>query len=492
MEPQCAGVRGPAQGRAKFPDSGKLHTHPDPVRAGGHAPIPRPHTETNLRPHPILRLTILSCALVVMSCASANQLARQSDEALARGDLRGAYEKARRALDKESGNANARNAFAAAAGQMSDGYKSQIMSLARTDTVGAARTVLDFRDLRNEIARYPVELAPDPAYLQAEARILSGAARMRYAAAEQALASHRPKDAWRGFTECMRFDPGYPEVANRVDDAYQRAITRVAVLPFENQVLVPGLTEGLERDLANELSRRAASPAFQFTRVLSPDEVDRGMTVEESHGLTTDEARGLGRTLGADRVVCGRITALRSNSDASDWGVPIFHEVHSQDSQGQSTETWAQTTIRVVSRRRHVQVTCTYQVIDVRTGAVLATDSQPYEAWAKVVWSDASLDDKPDHYRLAPPDAGHDADRAQHDWDEHVGGISLQELLEHVGDSNRLGDWNGRYRSEFTRDNRDHPVCLVALPPESDMAFLALAGAWQPVLEALRVLDPQD
>lgn len=439
----------------------------------------------------ITRLLLLTCALVVMSCASANQLARQSDEALARGDLRGAYEKARRALDKEPENPNARNAFAAAAGQMSDLYKTQIMGLAETDTLGAARAVLDFRELRSQISRYPVELAPDPGYFEAETRILGDAARMRYEAGEQALAAHRPKDAWRCFTECMQFDPYYRDVANRVSDAYQRAITRVAVLPFENQIGVPGLAEALQQTVAGELSRRSASPAFQFTRVLSPEEVQNGMTVAQSRGLPTDQARALGRTLGADRVVCGRITALRSNSDVSDWGFPLYHLVHGANSEGQTFDTWVQSTIHVVSRRRHVQVSCTYEVLDVRTGAVLAGDTHPYEAWARVVWSDFAPDDDPDHYRLAPPDAP-DADRAQHEWDEHVGGMSLHELLEHTRDRDRGGDWNDRYRDEFSRDTRDHPVCLGGLPPESDLAYLALQDAWRPVLDALRVLDPQD
>jgi hypothetical protein len=437
--------------------------------------------------------SILLVALLTMSCASANRLARQSDEALARGDLRGAYEKARRALDKEADNPNARNAFAAAAGQMSDGYKTQILNLARTDTLGAARTVLDFRELRRQIARYPVELAPDPAYLEAETRILGGAARMRYDAGEQALATRRPKEAWRCFNECMAFDPHYRDIGDRVNDAYQRALTRVAVLPFENQVQVPGLAETLEQDVAMQLSRSSASPAFQFTRVLDPAAIENGMSVTESRGLTPEQARDLGRRLGADRIVCGRITALRSNSDLVDWGVPIYHRVQGQDPQGQPAETWAQIHLHVVSRSRHVQVSCTYQVLDVHAGAVLATDTQPYEAWAKVVWSDTVLNDDPDHFRLVPPDASReDADRAQREWEQHVAGMSLNELLGHLGDGDRGGEWNGRYRSEITRDNRDHPACLGGLPPESDMASLALAGAWQPIMDALRALDPQD
>ncbi|MFI5370281.1 MAG: hypothetical protein ACHQ52_01895 [Candidatus Eisenbacteria bacterium] len=443
--------------------------------------------------HRFARVVPVALALLVMSCASADKLARQSDQALARGDLRGAYEKARRALDKDAGNAGARSAFAAAAGEMSDDYKGRVLRLAQTDTVEAARTALDFRDLRNEIARYPVEPVPDPGYLQQESRIMTGAARQRYRDGQSALAVGRPKEAWRRFSEAMTFDPNYLDVANRVDDAYQRALTRVAVVPFENQVEVPQLTQTLQRTLATELSRRSGSPAFQFTRVLGSDEIENRMTVTESEGLTRDEARDLGRTLGADRVVCGRIGGLRSHSESADWSFPVYHRERVEDANGLTTETWREWPMHVISRERHVEVTCAYEVVDVRSGAVLATETHPYETWARVVWSDFVVTDDVDHYRLAPGDAPFsDSDRAQREWDERMRGITLKDMLTQERERDQREHWNDRYRGEFSGDTREHPVFLGELPPEVAMAAVALRGAWQPVLEALRVLDPQD
>lgn len=441
----------------------------------------------------IARVLLPALALLVISCASADKLARQSDEALARGDLRGAYEKARRALEKEPDNTRARSAYAAAAGEISDDFKGRVLRVVETDTVEAARTALEFRDLRNEIARYPVELAADRGYMQQEGRILVGAAHQLYIGGERALADGRPKEAWRRFGEAMTFDPDYLDVANRVDDAYQRALTRVAVVPFENQVDVPGLAQGLERTLTTELSRRSASPAFRFTRVLSSGEIEDRMTVSQSRGLTREQARALGRTLGADRVVCGRITGLRSSSESADWRYPIYNPVSGYDDKGQPTDTWVESVMRVVSLQRHVQVTCAYEVVDVRTGTILASETHPYEVWARVVWTDYVPTVDNGKYRLAPPTTqAADADRAQAEWDDHLRGLPLAELLSQTREHDRRQHWDNRYRDEFTRDTREHPVYLAELPPESEMAYVALHSAWEPMLDALRELDPQD
>ena len=301
------------------------------------------------------------------------------------------------------------------------------------------------------------------------------------------------KEAWRRFSEAMGFDSDYRDVANRVADSYRRALTRVAVLPFENQIEVPGLAQSLQQTLAGELSRRSASPAFRFTRVLAPGDIDDRMTVSQARGLTRDQARSLGRAHGADRVVCGRITGLRSNNTLGDWRFPVFHAEPGKDADDKPADVWVESPLHVVSRERHVQVSCTYEVVDVRTGAVLASDAQPYEAWARVLWSDFLADGDCDRYRLAPPTAASsDAERAQKEWDDSLRGMALSDLLQKARAIDRREHWDGRYRSEFPRDSRDHPVFLAELPPEADMAYLALQSAWQPVLEALRTLDPQD
>ena len=68
----------------------------------------------------VRRLFVPGLALVLVACASSAKLARQSDEALARGDLRKAYDRARSAIEKDPQNQDARGAYAAASRLVKD------------------------------------------------------------------------------------------------------------------------------------------------------------------------------------------------------------------------------------------------------------------------------------------------------------------------------------------------------------------------------------
>jgi len=116
-------------------------------------------------------------ALTVIGCASSAELARRSRRSLAAGDLRQAYETARRALDKDAENAEARAAFGAAATEMAIQYRTRIARIAPVDTVAAAREALEFRAFRAEVDRYPVAIAGDPDDLEVEARLGTAAYR---------------------------------------------------------------------------------------------------------------------------------------------------------------------------------------------------------------------------------------------------------------------------------------------------------------------------
>ncbi len=217
------------------------------------------------------------------------------------------------------------------------------------------------------------------------------------------------------------------------------------------------------------------------------------MTVSQARGLTRDQARALGRSLGADRVGCGRLTGLRTDNDHGDWRFPVWHPETGKDADGKPVERWVRSEVHVISHERHVGVTLVYEVVDVKSGVVLTTASQPYESWARVVWSDYDATGDLDRYRLSPPDADPDeADQASRRWDASMHGMTLPHLLEQARAADTRREWDARFRREFPRDSREHPVFLGQLPPVPDMAFMALQDAWQPMLEALRQLDPVD
>src|SRR5512134_3768763 len=117
-------------------------------------------------------ILLLLAAFAVASCAGPAKLARQSDEALARGDLRKAYDKALRAVEKDPQNAAARAAYDAASRRVADDYKGRVRALAAADSLGAADLALDFRSFRGSVAAHGTSLVPDDAYESDERRIL--------------------------------------------------------------------------------------------------------------------------------------------------------------------------------------------------------------------------------------------------------------------------------------------------------------------------------
>jgi hypothetical protein len=440
---------------------------------------------------------LLFAMLLLAGCASSSQLARQSEDALEKGDMRKAYEKARRALDKDPGNGAAQSAFANAATQLSDDYKARVMRLAEVDTIAAARMALDFKAARMEFARYPVTLPEDPPYRDHEARVVDAAARIRYREAGQSLADGRPKEATRRYEECAEFVPGYRDVDRKALEAMELAIARVAVMPFDNQVDVPGLGHGVSGRIGEELMRRAGSPAFRFTRALPPAELDEKLTVAQARGLARDQAVALGRRLGVQRVVCGRLSGMRMNTTTDDVTQPIYRRVLEKQPDGGTEERWERIDLRVIDRLRTMDMSCAYEVVDVKSGAIVASGSVPAQAAARIVWSDYVARDDCDDYALVTPamrqaDA-RAADARVKDWKERYGDRTLPKFLETVREQrDKRTRYHSRYRDEFYPDTRSRPVFMGELPDEDEMAWVALRDAWKPVIEALRGLDPVD
>ncbi|NOT33273.1 MAG: hypothetical protein HOP12_03790 [Candidatus Eisenbacteria bacterium] len=439
----------------------------------------------------------LGVALALASCAGPDRLARQSEEALERGDLRKAYEKARRALDKSPENPAARNAFAAVATQMSDDYKGRILRLAPADTVVAARKALEFRELRAEFARYPVTLPGDAPYLESEQRIVRGAAGIRYREATQSLRDGRPKEAVRRFEECAEFVPGFRDVDRRIPEAFERAVTRIAVLPFDDQVEVPGLAMGLATRIGDEVRKRAGSPSFRFTRVLPIGDLEDRLTVSQARGLTRDQAITLGRQLGAQRVVWGRVTGLRTNTTLADESLPIWRRSSYRDTSGTTQYRWEREYLRVIDRERVVSVSSVLELIDVKTGEAIVTRVEPREAIARIVWSKDLASGGHDDYALYSGDQrrtdSRGCDAMEKRFKERYGDRSLPTFLDGLEENRDVrGRYRPDYRSEFYRDTRRQPVFLGELPHEDELVWVALRDLWNPVYEALRELDPQD
>jgi hypothetical protein len=441
-----------------------------------------------------VRCLIVPCAAYLLAaCASSAKLAEQSNEALARGDVRKAYDRALSAVEKDPANQGARAAYDAASRSVAADLRQRVVALAVADTQGAADLALELRRIRLEVVRHQSSLETAPDYERAERTILASAARAHYRMGDDAMATHRPKSAVDEFTRAQRYDDGSSDVAARLDAAFKAAVAHVWVLPFADGVDAPGLSQDVDLVLRDELSRRVNGD-FRFTRFVNA--IDLNVSDVVTRNLSHGTALILAARAGADRVIVGRIFGLRADNSQREVTLPLYHRVERKDSTGATVVRWDESSLKLVTRERQVTVRYEFDVLEVATGAVLAHRAEKGEARVRVAWSDYRPGDDVDRYALLPPDVRKsDPGRARKvdaQWRDHMGSWSVEDVLRQSRDQRSRSRYSSRYRGEFYGDTRQRPVWLGEVPTENDLAYVALRDIWRPVLVTLRELDARD
>ena len=437
----------------------------------------------------------LFALLALCSCAGPIQLSKLSQRQLARGETRQAYETARRAMDKKPESATARRAMTEAAMRIEEDWKLRVMSAARTDTIAAAYASLELRDFFAELERYHVDLPRDSAFAARVAGIRDAAAGMEYRHGDEAFAAHHPKAAYASFRAAAEIVAGYRDVQARIQQARDAATSRVALVPFANDTEVPNLSKGFADAMYGQLADHVRAPAFEFTKLAERDEVYASLTVKELENLGRDEALRIGRGIDANLVVTGRLHGMRASSAFRSFDRTIYRKVVERDSSGEHTR-YAETRFAGVSRERWVTVHCDFDVLDARTGQVVARRQDAFDSSARVVWTDYRAEGDCGAYCLVPPDVKRDdpvhAKEVEDSWHECFGSWRLSDLLERSRRETRRVTYQPGDRGDFRRPSHEHPVLLGELPTEDDLAYVALEDAWQKVMETLRELDEKE
>jgi hypothetical protein len=431
--------------------------------------------------------------LLSLSCASANKLSQRSERDLAAGDLSGAYENARRAIAKSPTNPRARLAFNAAATILVDDREVRILSIADVDTLAAAERTLELAELRLEIARHGLPLPPDTAFARHERAILDGAAAYRYAAGERALTDRLPKVAWAEFRSAQRLVANYRDVGRRIEAAHAQALARVAIMPFADQAGVPGLSRALAGRVYAEVARHVRPEEFVFTRLIDESQVYPRITYAELDRLSRADAIRIGRRLGADQVVSGRVYGLRTSTNTTAVHQIIFRRVVERDTSGARRERYVEHDFHAVERERIVTVQYDLEVVETENEITLSSYNDTVEGYARVVFSDFQATGDCDDYRVVPPGLKRSdparAERLESEWRRHFGTWPLPALLEKARGDRHRSRYSASDRHAFFGDCRERPVWLGGLPGENDMASIALDVVWQPVLGMLKELD---
>ena len=435
-------------------------------------------------------LVVFTCTAA--ACASSAKLARQSDESLAKGDLREAYDRALRAVEKDPQLQAARASYTAASTRVDADYRARILATATGDALAAADLALDHRAFRLEVARHQTAREAVPDYDATEQAILSGAARLYYRRGDEAMAAGRPKVAVGEFTTAARYDDRFEDVAMRVEEARRAATVRVALMPFADRVGIPGLAQEIADTVQRQIEQRGGRE-FRFTEIVSAADIERNMTVAELRNLRPDDLAGVAGRVGANWIVTGRIGGLRSTDAERTVRFPLYHRFDQKDSTGVVTSRWDEVALPVQSRQRDVTVQYDLDVIDAATGVVLAHRDRSAQVVARVVWTDFIAEQPYDRYALLPPDVRKaDPRRARvvdGQWRDELGSWDLGDFLRQSRDQRARSRYSSRYRGEFYANTRETPAWFGELPGEQDLAFVALRDVWRDVFGALEELD---
>jgi len=310
------------------------------------------------------------------------------------------------------------------------------------------------------------------------------------------LASRRPKRAWLSFADAQRFVPDYRDVARVADQAFEKALTRVVLVPFSSASGNVSLGRDVAAEWRDGLARDLNPPDAQFTRILGSAAVEQQMSVSQLGHLSRAEAIRLGRKAGAERVVWGSVGEVESQTRLHLFRDTIARRVVDKTESGEAVTHWIDVPVEIVSRVRTVNVDVDYEVISTRGGATLAHQRTQRSSSARVVWTSYTPEGDLDTYALVSdlvrsgqPDRVKDVESR---WKDVCGeSTTLRQVLE-ARRSARGGERYDRNNVLPRFMAGAAFVFLQDLPPVDDLAFAALAGGWQPLSADLRRLDAVD
>ncbi len=435
---------------------------------------------------------VLMLAISALSCAGPEKLTKQSEKAYSEGNLEKAYQKAARALRKEPTNRHARAAMTQAAAQLMNERETEIRGMAARDTVAAAKRSLDLDSFRAELMGYRVILPPDPDFDRDEAMIRTGAARLTYDEAVDALESGAPKRAYDGFQLAKEFHPHYRDVARRIDQAYDEALPRVAFLPFANETDLPQLSKEFSDRAYAEIARRVSGNGFRFTELTPRERVYQSVPMAAMDHLGPRKAARIGKDLGVDRVIVGRFFGLRTKTNLSAFPQAIFYKTVEKDDKGVSHDRYTERVMVVLNRDRDLTVGYEYSIVDVHDGSAIGGNTGTIHAAAHAILASASIGGgNPDDYVLLSPDMEQrdpdGAKRVRSEWQDRCGDWKLSEIIARSRRESR--GYESRYGNDWVLRSNGVAVFLGELPSEEELVKYAYGQVWEPLADTLHDID---
>lgn len=441
------------------------------------------------------RFALALAALTAISCAGPEKLSIKSREALEAGRAQDAYDEAARALKKDPTYAPGREALGAAAKALIRQRQSGIATAGEgRDTAVVGQRILALDRFRREVREYGVQLAADTTFEVREDQLRNSAAAFHYRRGRGKLEAGTPRLAYPEFLTARDLVPGYRDVETLVRESYAQSLSHVAIMPFANQTDLAGFTREIYESSFAALADHITPSQFKFTVLLDKSDVLNRLTVAELDRMERADALRVGRAVGADLVVTGRIYGLHTDGQVDRLRNSIFRKVTETDPKThETTVSFEEQRMDYVVRERSVAMTWEFTVLDARTGEVIATHSSPVSYKARTYYTDFLAEGDPEEYSLYTPEMektkSPEVQKINTDYKSRMGKLKLKDVLQTAQKERHRQSYKPDYRGEFNRNTWEYPVYLGELPPDRELAFIALGDVWRPILSELKDLD---
>lgn len=208
-----------------------------------------------------------------------------------------------------------------------------------------------------------------------------------YRWAEQFEAGKNYREAMAKFEQAAVTVAGYKDAARRAQQAYEKAVRRVAILPFRNRTQYNLQYAYL---LTEELLDECINANLKFAMFINRSNLDQ---IFEEHKLAqsgaVDERKAVevGKLEGIHSFVTGAITQISIETTSPSFVEKTHEKVYTvKDTAGKSVEKTEKIYYREYTATRTVVTSASFQIVDVETGRYLGSKSFSENSEDKAQW----------------------------------------------------------------------------------------------------------
>ena len=269
------------------------------------------------------------------------------------------------------------------------------------DKLGQAHTRLGDRDLQAQLFQAAISNYEQALNYAAEtAALKQQIAETHYRWAVQFEANKNFREAMAKFEGALQAVPAYKDAALRAKEAYEKAVQRVAILPFRNRTSYTGQYGYL---VTEEILGKCINANLKFAVFINRanlDQIFEEYKLSQSGAVDERRAVEIGKLEGLHSFVTGAITEISVQTTQPDFVEKTHDKVYTvKDSAGKAIQKTEKIYYREYTTTRKAQVFASFQIVDVETGRYLSSEtfSESSEDRANWVRYQGSMKDLPEN-----------------------------------------------------------------------------------------------